>query len=124
MTDYLNNSNKNDINRVNKQYYAFLRNIYNGKNFEQQQDINNFFNSTKNNNENNNNKNNNNKNDDEKTILLQTKKELEELNKERCLVMKTDHSEDFKNIDNGSLIKKIFYIFILILVLYYFSKNV
>ena len=123
MTDYLNNSNKNDINRVDEQYYTFLKNIYNKNNFEQHQDFNNLFNSINNNN--NNEKNNEiNKNNEESKILLQTQKELNELNKERCAVIKTDHSEDFKNINNSLCIKKIFYVFIFIIILYYFVKNV
>lgn len=131
MTDYLNNSNKNDINRINKQYYGFLRNIYNGKNFEQQQDFNNFFNLiNKENNKENDKENddeieeNNNEIDKDIKILLKTKRELQELNKERCSVIKTDHSEDFKNINNKLFVKKIVYICIIFLILYYFLKNV
>ena len=97
------------------------------ENFEQQQDFNNFFNliNKKNNKNNENNEENkNNEIDEDIKILLQTKKELKELNKEKCSVIKTDHSEDFKNINNKLFVKKIFYIFILFLILCYFVKNV
>ena len=43
-TNYTNNNDKIDINKINIQYYDFLKNLVDKNNFEQQQDINNFSN--------------------------------------------------------------------------------
>ena len=94
-TNYTNNNDKIDINKINIQYYDFLKNLVDKNNFEQQQDINNFSNLL--NNTNNTNDNINNANELDKKILSQTKKELIKLHNDRCQIIQTDHQEDFKN---------------------------
>jgi hypothetical protein len=105
--NYINNrdnKDKIDINKINIQYYDFLKNLIDKNDFEQQQNLNNFSNII-----NYNNNINNDTNIRDKKILLQTKKELNELYKERCKIIKTDHREDFNNNNNKSYFKEIIY---------------
>jgi len=121
MNSYFNNkyyNNQNVSNHVSSEYYNFLRNIYDKNSFEQQQDFNNLLNNLHSKEPNHALEN--------MLIKLKTERELEELNNQRCKIMKTYHNEEFQTInssDKNTIIKLIIFFLISYIIYKKFLKK-